>query len=308
MIFKHVSPLVKEQLISWLPHELQAQEVVFLPDACPGKAPLPTGTVVRTKQPDWRRLAISDCGCGMRLLKSTLTGDTLTQEKWDAIASLLQQQKNQLGDLGGGNHFLDALVSYTDDVLYFLIHTGSRNESNLVDAYIDQPREFDRVYAEVSNWAQMNREAVQRLIESQLGSLVCILDSSHNSYETTEDGSVIIRKGAVHVEPGDLAVIPSHMDGDVALVRATRQVDEILSSLSHGTGRSMSRSDCKSIAEDYDFDGMRKRIMLPSCLQDESLRTEGPYAYRSLDDCLTLLDSYVEIVERYAVVAYMGHL
>jgi RNA-splicing ligase RtcB len=141
-----------------------------------------------------------------------------------------------------------------------------------------------------------------------LGSLVCILDSSHNSYETTEDGSVIIRKGAVHVEPGDLAVIPSHMDGDVALVRATRQVDEILSSLSHGTGRSMSRSDCKSIAEDYDFDGMRKRIMLPSCLQDESLRTEGPYAYRSLDDCLTLLDSYVEIVERYAVVAYMGHL
>lgn len=57
------------KLRSWLPHDLIADEVVFLPDACPGKSPLPTGTAIRTSQPDWRRFAISDCGCGMRLLE-----------------------------------------------------------------------------------------------------------------------------------------------------------------------------------------------------------------------------------------------
>jgi hypothetical protein len=34
------------RLHSWIPHDLMAEKVVFLPDACPGKSPLPTGTAV----------------------------------------------------------------------------------------------------------------------------------------------------------------------------------------------------------------------------------------------------------------------
>ena len=41
------------KLYSWLPHDLHAEKVVFLPDACPGKSPLPTGTVVLTHQADY---------------------------------------------------------------------------------------------------------------------------------------------------------------------------------------------------------------------------------------------------------------
>lgn len=47
---------------------------------------------------------------------------------------------------------------------------------------------------------------------------------------------------------------------------------------------------------------------MPSDLDDASLRTEGPYAYRDLDDCLALIDGYVAVVERFAVLGYMGHL
>jgi hypothetical protein len=32
------------KLHSWIPHDLEAELGVFLPDACPGKSPLPTGT------------------------------------------------------------------------------------------------------------------------------------------------------------------------------------------------------------------------------------------------------------------------
>ncbi len=132
------------KLHAWIPHGLEAECVVFLPDACPGKSPLPTGTAVLTRQSDWRRFAVSDCGCGMRLLRSTVPPRDLDPARWDQLADRLRANKGRLGDLGGGNHFLDAVAPYDDGPLHFLIHTGSRSESGHVDAFVDRPEEFDR--------------------------------------------------------------------------------------------------------------------------------------------------------------------
>ena len=107
---------------------------------------------------------------------------------------------------------------------------------------------------------------------------------------------------------GDLSILPSHMSGDVELVRATDNVDQILNSVSHGTGRKMSRSDCKPLADSFDFAPMRQRIMIPSGVNDSSLRTDGPFAYRDLDECMALIDDYVEPISRFGVIGYMGHL
>ncbi|MFA5189744.1 MAG: hypothetical protein WC740_03410, partial [Verrucomicrobiia bacterium] len=82
----------------------------------------------------------------------------------------------------------------------------------------------------------------------------------------------------------------------------------ILYSMSHGTGRKMSRGDCKPLADTFDFAALRKSVLLPSGVEDASLRTEGPYAYRDLEECLALIKGYVEEVARFGVVAYMGHL
>ncbi len=296
------------KLNSWLPHDLEAEKVVFLPDACPGKSPLPTGTAVLTHQADWRRFAISDCGCGMRLVSSRLKPEELSSEAWEAVASELRRNKDVLGDLGGGNHFLDALAPYSGQHLHFLIHTGSRNESGHVDAYVASPKQFDIEFNRVVAWAESNRAAVHHLLESVFGPLELILDLPHNTFELLPEGGAIIRKGAVRVAPSELSVIPSNMSGDVALVRATERVNEILCSLSHGTGRAMSRAECKPLAESYDFASLRSRVMIPSCVQDASLRTEGPFAYRGLDECLRLMEGYVEEIERFEVIGYMGHL
>ena len=296
------------KLHAWLPHDLRAEKVVFLPDACPGKSPLPTGTAVLTRQPGWRRFAVSDCGCGMRLVRSSLRPDDLTPDSWDAIAESLRRTKGQLGDLGGGNHFLDALAPYTDHRLHLLIHTGSRAESGHVDHLVDEPEAFDAEFGRVVDWAAANRAAIHDVAESVLGPLELLVDLPHNTYEMLPDGGAIIRKGAVHVEPGDVNIIPSHMAGDVALVRAMSKVEQSLCSLSHGTGRTMSRGDCKPVADRYDFANLRKRLLIPAGVQDASLRTDGPYAYRDLETCLVLLQGYVEEIERFAVVGYMGHL
>ncbi len=293
------------KLHSWLPHELCAETVVFLPDACPGKSPLPTGTAVLTHQPDWRRFAVSDCGCGMRLVRAALPASELSPQRWDALADRLRSNK---GGLGGGNHFLDALAAYDDDRLYFLVHTGSRNESGHVDALIDRPAAFDEEFERVVAWAADNRAAIHREIETVFGAVELMLDLPHNTYQPLPEGGAIIRKGAVHLRPGELAVIPSHMTGDAVLVRATDKVDQILNSLSHGTGRKMSRGQCKPLAETFDFAALRRSVLLPSGLHDASLRTEGPYAYRDLDECLGLIEGYVEVVARFSVIGYMGHL
>lgn len=296
------------KLHSWLPHDLRAQQVVFLPDACPGKSPLPTGTAVLTYQPDWRKFAVSDCGCGMRLLRSSVDPQDLDLRRWDHVADSLRANKGSLGDLGGGNHFLDALVPYEDGPLHFLIHTGSRNESGHVDGLVERPGEFDQEFERVVHWASDNRAAINEKVDLAFGATEVLLDLPHNTFEQRHDGGVVIRKGSVRMLPGELSVLPSHMSGDIVLIKARKEVESILNSMSHGTGRAMSRSDCKPMADTYDFASLRRRILIPSGVEDASLRTDGPFAYRDLDECLRLINEYVEVVARFAVVGYMGHL
>lgn len=296
------------KLHSWLPHGLDAEKVVFFPDACPGRSPLPTGTAVLLRQADWRRFAVSDCGCGMRMLRSDCPVSDLNAARWEAVAKRLMANKGGLGDLGGGNHFLDALEPYGGDRMHFLVHTGSRDESGLVDDLVEKPALFDKEFARVVGWASDNRAAIQEALEAEFGALTVMLDLPHNTFEPQADGSTIIRKGAVRLAPGDLSAVPSHMAGDVALVRATEKVKDALCSMSHGTGRTIPRGESKKFAVDFDFEALRRKVLMPSWLDDSSLRTEGPYAYRDLDACLALIEGYVEPVERFAVIGYMGHL
>jgi RNA-splicing ligase RtcB len=295
------------KVYSWLPHELRAEKVIFFPDACPGKSPLPTGTVVYTEQEDWRKFAISDCGCGMLMCEASLSRDDFKREDWDKIYYEIKSNKGKLGDLGSGNHFLDALESYTDNSLYFLIHTGSRNESRLVDDLVDQPRKFDHKFYDVCEWAKDNRFTIYKILEKYFGKLNLILDKNHNHFELIERG-VIIRKGAVRVTPGEQTVVPSNMNGDVVLISATSEVEKTYNSLCHGTGRVMSRSEAKDYAESFDYDALREKIYIPDMIANENIKTDAPFCYRDLDSCLGLIEQLIIVNKRFRVFAYLGQM
>lgn len=295
------------KVYGWLPHDLEAEKVIFFPDACPGKSPLPTGTVVFTKQENWRKFAISDCGCGMLLCDSNITKNEFKNEKWDSIYYDIQANKGKLGDLGSGNHFLDAIESYTDVKISFLIHTGSRNESKLVDDLIDNPNKFDTKFLDVCNWAKDNRYAIFSILEKYFGRLNLVLDKNHNHFEITDDG-VIIRKGAVRVEAGEQTVVPSNMNGDIVLITATDEVRNTYHSLCHGTGRVMSRSEAKEFAQHFDYDKLREEIYIPEMIANENIKTDAPFCYRDLDSCLGLIDKLIKIDKRYSVFAYLGQM
>jgi hypothetical protein len=299
------------RLKQWLPADLKATEIVFFPDVCPGKSPLPTGTAVKITEPDWHKFAISDCGCGMQLLRSDISLSEFSSSSakvWSDVGRAIQRNKGKLGDLGGGNHFLDALASYHDDRVYFLIHTGSRLESGLVDEFVGRPSQFEKKFGEVVAWARSNRDEIASCVERHFGRCERVLDLPHNTFQRVSDGSVIIIKGAVAVNPGDLAVLPSTMRGDVALISASANVTASLNSLSHGTGRTMSRADAKAATANFDFSALRKEVMIPEYIGDSSLRTEAPCCYRPLDECLNLLSPLVTEKERLAVIGYIGHL
>ena len=70
----------------------------------------------------------------------------------------------------------------------------------------------------------------------------------------------------------------------------------------------MSRSDCKPFADSFDYKALRDSILIPSGIEDASLRTDDPFAYRDLDECLQLITDYVEVITRFAAIGYMGHL
>ncbi|MFA5191450.1 MAG: hypothetical protein WC740_12025, partial [Verrucomicrobiia bacterium] len=143
----------------------------------------------------------------MRLLRSSVSSANLDLAHWDELADCLRANKGRLGDLGGGNHFLDALVPYDNGPLHFLIHTGSRSESGHVDEFVEDPGEFDRQFQRVVQWATNNRAKIHEEIEGVFGKTELVLDLPHNTYELLPNGGAIIRKGAVHLRPGELSVI-----------------------------------------------------------------------------------------------------
>jgi tRNA-splicing ligase RtcB len=244
----------------------------------------------------------------MQLLESTRSFDDFRESDWDALGRSLLKYKGGLGDLGGGNHFLDAIVSYKTGRLFFLVHTGSRLESGLLDDFVDQPATFDREYKRITGWARDNRDTIADVIRKHFGLCNLVLDLPHNTFEIEDDGAVTIRKGAVKTDPGVLSILPSSMTGDVALVRASEQVASSLHSVSHGTGRTMSRGDARNRISPTETAEIRNQVYIPEYIVDASLRTESTRCYRALDDCLDLLGPLVNVEERFGVIAYLGHL
>lgn len=306
------SDMPVEKVISLFPKSLRADKIVTMPDLNPGRAPLPSGCSVEINvmnQLDWRKFLLSDIGCGMQVLSSSLKWEDFEQDLnvWDNLYPKLRANKGKLGDLGSGNHFLDAAVD-DEGRVYFIVHTGSRNHSAKVDTYLDQPRKFDAIYKETQEWARANRDTVAQMLGRTYPDLELMFDQPHNSF-AKKDHSVVIYKGTVSLQPGNLSLIPSSMDGDMVIVEGVEQnLAPINHTIAHGTGRIKSRGDSKEDAQLYDFDSLRKRVHIPDEIPDASILTENPSCYRDLDHSLKSIRELIVVKKRLTPVAYIGQI
>lgn len=237
---------------------------------------------------------------------------------------------NQLGTLGGGNHFIEICLDETDAV-WVMLHSGSRGTGNLIGTYfIERAREalahrvlgfhlpdkdlaffmegeplFDD-YVEAVSWAQdyarQNREVMMgrvlaemrhRLPKFQLEKLA--VNCHHNYVQKETHGGqelLVTRKGAVSAREGELGIIPGSMGTRSYIVRGKGNTDSF-HSCSHGAGRVMSRTAAR---QRITLSQHREATAHVECRKDEGVIDESPAAYKSIDAVMAAQSDLVEVV------------
>lgn len=233
--------------------------------------------------------------------------------------------KQQLGSLGGGNHFIELCLDEEDRVWMFL-HSGSRGVGNKIAqkhiriareackgedlpdrdlAYLTEgTREFSDYLSELQ-WAQrfafLNREEMMDRFSEQLGRFMeTPVDeveriNCHHNYTVEEEhyGETVwlTRKGAVLADAGTMALIPGSM-GTASYVVEGRGNPEALRSAPHGAGRRMSRTQAKKAFTAKDLDARMAGIVYRP---GKEWVDEIPDAYKDIDQVMADATDLVSI-------------
>ncbi|WP_027506363.1 RtcB family protein [Rhodococcus sp. UNC23MFCrub1.1] len=224
--------------------------------------------------------------------------------------------RQQLGSLGGGNHFIELCLDERDRVWLFL-HSGSRGVGNKIAkkhiaiaqkmcekwwiqlpdrdlAYLAQGTpEFDRYIADLT-WAQrfayLNRaEMMDRFLHQfvhRAGTDTSVESdriNCHHNYTRPEKHAGkdvwLTRKGAVHAAEGVRAIIPGSM-GTRSYVVEGKGSASGLHSAPHGAGRRFSRTEAR---KRYTQDDLRERMVGIEYRDSAEFIDEIPDAYKSID-------------------------
>lgn len=192
------------------------------------------------------------------------------------VRSLYDKAKNQLGSVGGGNHFVNLMRSESDGKLWIANHFGSRGFGHTLathfleeigaedgifspPALIDTESRTGKDYFEAMglacHYARVGRDvvlfAVRCFIEEALGHAVgvkYVVQNNHNDCRVETHGGreyYVHRKGATpawHLQEG---FVGGSM-GDISVIVEGSSMDAgHLFSTIHGAGRQMSRTEAK---------------------------------------------------------------
>lgn len=237
--------------------------------------------------------------------------------------------REQLGSLGGGNHFIELCLDEAGAVWCFL-HSGSRGVGNKIaqkhikiaqnlmktwhiqladrdHAYLPQGTpEFTR-YLKDLHWAQtfarMNRDEMMDRFLDQLARMFGDDDAGetervncHHNYTETVDINGrkvwLTRKGAIDATEGRLGCIPGSMGTRSYIVRGKGNPSALFSA-PHGAGRAMSRTQARKQFTADDLDAAMVGIVYRP---GEAWVDEIPAAYKDIDVVMDDAKDLVEVV------------
>lgn len=234
----------------------------------------------------------------------------------------------QLGTLGGGNHFIELCLDEADR-LWLMLHSGSRGVGNAIGRYfIERARDDMRIhqrdlpdddlaylregtrwfddYVHAVEWAQQYARTNRRVmtdrilaaLRRQLPAFAVtqeVIDCHHNYVaRETHDGLDlwITRKGAIRARVGELGIIPGSMGARSYIVRGKGEPASFASS-AHGAGRRMSRAQAK---KRIGLTELREQTQHVECRKDRNVLDESPGAYKDIDTVMTNQTDLVETV------------
>jgi tRNA-splicing ligase RtcB len=238
----------------------------------------------------------------------------------------------QMGTLGGGNHFLELTVD-DDEQVWLMLHSGSRNiGKEIAERHINEAKGLDHnldlpdrdlavflartpqmdAYLRDLYWAQeyaaRNRAVMMALFQQVVAKAFAIrgIDvecgeqiSAHHNYvaqETLSDGTelIVTRKGAIRAGSGEYGLIPGSMGTGSYVVKGPGNEASYWSA-SHGAGRKMSRTKAKRT---FTVEDLAAQTAGVECRKDAGVIDEIPGAYKDLGAVIEAQSDLVEVVAR----------
>ncbi|MBO7174108.1 MAG: RtcB family protein [Burkholderiaceae bacterium] len=235
---------------------------------------------------------------------------------------------NEMGSLGGGNHFIELSADENDD-LWVMLHTGSRGPGNVMASFfirkakalaqaagVELPdwnlasfregtRDFEN-YMLATAWAQryafVNRQEILADVMKSLADIWPgiqldgeVINCHHNYVEKEEhfgEKVWVTRKGAIRAQAGEMGIIPGSMGTRSYLVRGLGNAESFNSS-SHGAGRKMSRTQAQKA---FSVEDLRRQTEGVVCRQDKGVIDEIPGAYKRIEDVMANQTDLTETV------------
>lgn len=248
-------------------------------------------------------------------------------DKYPRLAKTNNRQ--HLGTLGGGNHFIEVCLDEADRV-WFMLHSGSRGVGNAIGnlfielaqadmrqhlanlpdkdlAYFEEGSRHFADYVEAVEWAQdyarQNRElmmlavvaAARKVLGKPFEASLEAVNCHHNYVQREQHFGrevLVTRKGAVSAQKGQLGIIPGSMGAKSFIVRGLGN-PESFCSCSHGAGRVMSRTKAKSR---FTVEDQRRATAHVECRKDKEVVDEIPMAYKDIDAVMRAQQELVEVV------------
>lgn len=345
-----IDPQTEQQLFNMAKMPFIHSHVAVMPDAHLGKGST-VGTVIATDGAIIPAAVGVDIGCGMAALKLPFKLDHVAEKLGEirhdiersvptgrfgnkasskratdfvngrdkpigCQESKLGRALEQIGSLGGGNHFIE-ICGDENDGLWIVLHSGSRNigkslaETHIYKAkdlmkqyfislpdpdlaYLTQETKEFKEYLHDLNWAQAyaaeNRaemlERVLKCVRYALKEERIVPELSincHHNYTQMENhfgkNIWITRKGAVSAQQDQWGIIPGSM-GTKSYIVQGKGNPQSFCSCSHGAGRIMSRTKAK---EQFTMEDLAEQTAGVNCRKDAGVIDEIPSAYKPID-------------------------
>ncbi|MBC7274802.1 MAG: RtcB family protein [Streptomyces sp.] len=235
----------------------------------------------------------------------------------------------QMGTLGGGNHFIEVCTD-TSGAVWLMLHSGSRNigkelaehhigvaqklphNQGLVDRDLavfvaDTPQmaayRNDLFWAQ--EYAKYNRSIMMALLKDVVRKEFRKAKptfeqeiSCHHNYVAEEryDGMdlLVTRKGAIRAGSGEYGIIPGSMGTGSYIVKGLGN-ERSFNSASHGAGRRMSRNAAKRRFSTKDLEEQTRGV---ECRKDSGVVDEIPGAYKPIEQVIDQQRDLVEVVAK----------
>ncbi len=261
-----------------------------------------------------------------RKAKARVDHELFEDEAWKIapIGGLKEIARDQLGTVGGGNHYVDIFADEQDRI-WVGVHFGSRGLGHKTATHflkaaggkdgMDVPPTIVPVDSEIGSdyltgmrlagrYAYAGREAVARhVVREILGAK--IMEEVHNhhnfAWQEKHDGEEfwVVRKGATPAFPGQRGFVGGSMGDDAVIIEGVDSGEsrEALYSTVHGAGRIMSRTAAKGKFERVGNkrirrDGLVRHDEMMKWVADRGVELRGgdvdeaPQAYRRLPEVL----------------------